>query len=242
MPRLFLPGNFSEKDIITIIGEKARYLSTVLRCNRGDQILITDDKGNSYSAIIMNISGKEATAEILGEQSLNRESPLRITLLQGILKGVKMDLVIQKTTELGVNRIIPVITERSQLRETRKLLRWQKIAEEASRQSGRNIIPEISKPVEFDGIFNQSEMISGKGIIFWEEGGERLSDILKRFDKTAGISLFTGPEGGFTEKEVGTASENGFAVASLGRRIIRAETAAIAAISILQYELGDMGI
>ena len=242
MQRLFLPGILSEKDLITIKGDKARYLSAVLRCSAGDQILITDDKGNSYSARIVNISGREATVEILGKQPLNRESPLHITLLQGVLKGVKMDLVIQKTTELGVNKIIPVITERSQLRETRKLPRWQKIAEEASRQSGRNIIPAISKPVEFDRIFDQSEIISGKGIIFWEEGGDKLSEIMGRFTPTDSIVLFTGPEGGFSEKEVEAATKNGFAVASLGRRILRAETAAIIVVSIIQYILGDLGI
>lgn len=240
MPRIFLTEIPSIEGVITIKGEKARYLSSVLRCSKEDRILITDDKGNSYSAKIINISKKEATVEILDEEILNRESPLRITLLQGILKSAKMDLVIQKTTELGVHKIVPVITERSQLRETRKQPRWQKIAEEASRQSGRNIIPVISEPVEFERAFIQSELISGKGVIFWEEAGEKLTDVVEKIRHADSVNLFIGPEGGFSEKEVHAARENGFVIASLGRRILRAETAAIAATSIIQYELGDI--
>ena len=152
-----------------------------------------------------------------------------------------MDLVIQKATELGVKEIIPVITERSLVQETKKTMRWKKIAEEASRQSGRTGIPAIAEPVRFKDLFLNSERILKHGILFWEEGGETLPEMLSTFSQTDAIALFTGPEGGFTEREVKTASENGFRVATLGKRILRAETAAVTAVSIIQYELGDIG-
>ena len=124
-------------------GEKAHYLFSVLRCKTGEQLIVTDEKGCSYTAQILSASKKEVTIDITGDYILNTESNLDIILVQGLLKGEKMDFVIQKTTELGVSAIIPVSTERSQLRETRKQPRWKKIAEEASRQSGRSKIPEI---------------------------------------------------------------------------------------------------
>jgi 16S rRNA (uracil1498-N3)-methyltransferase len=160
-------------------------------------------------------------------------------LIQGLLKGEKMDFVVQKATELGVSAIVPVITERSQLRDTRKHPRWKKIAEEASRQSGRTRIPEISKTYSFKDVFELPGVISGKGVIFWEQGGERLSDIAGRIQNTD-VYLMIGPEGGFSEKEAMLATEKGFFTATLGNRILRAETAAIAAVSIMQFTLGDI--
>ena len=112
-----------------------------------------------------------------------------------------MDLVIQKSTELGVNEIVPLVTERSQVRETRKLLRWQKIAEEASRQSGRAIVPLVRDASDF-GTFFSFPSISGYGIMFWEQGGEDLSATVKRFRDGKDINVLIGPEGGFSEKEV----------------------------------------
>lgn len=241
MPRIFLPYSELQNKIVAISGEKARYISSVLRCVSGDIINITDDKGSSYSAIIISSTKKEIRAEITGKQVIDTESPVDITLLQGLLKGEKMDFVIQKSVELGVNRIIPVITERSQIRETKKLLRWKKVAEEASRQSGRSIVPEIVQTLKFENIFTGSNYASETGIIFWEQCADSLSEILNGLGTADKISLFTGSEGGFSEKEVNLASENGFIVASLGKRILRAETAAIAAVSIIQYRLGDIG-
>jgi 16S rRNA (uracil1498-N3)-methyltransferase len=152
-----------------------------------------------------------------------------------------MDFVIQKTTELGVSAIIPIITERSQLRETRKHPRWKKIAEEASRQSGRTRIPEILEICSFKDVFDMPVLISGKGIIFWEQGGEKLPAVTSRLSHADKILLLIGPEGGFSEEETLLASEKGFITATLGNRILRAETASIAAVSIMQFALGDLG-
>lgn len=222
---------------MTVRGEKAKYLSSVLRCSAGDLLSITDHRGNSYSAKIISISRKDVTVEVLGKLDSHPESSLHISLLQGILKGEKMDLVIQKATELGVDEIRPVITERSQVRQTRKLIRWRKIAEEAARQCGRSVIPVVHEPLEMGDTFTT---IHGPGIIFWEQGGERFGTVLNRFRETDEIRLFTGPEGGFSEGEIEAASQNGFVTVSLGKRILRAETAAISAVAIVQFSLGDM--
>lgn len=239
MPRIFLSEALQTSDTASIYGEKAKYLSTVLRCTAGDDLIITDVRGVSYSARIIRLTRKTVTVKIFQALRIDTESPLQITLFQALLKGDKMDFVIQKATELGVREIIPVVTGRSQVRETRKLSRWRKIAEEASRQSGRNIIPGITDTHDFEDVF--SAFRAEKGFIFWEEAGEELSHALSSGDNIRKVSLFTGPEGGFSEDEVSIASQKGFVVTSLGSRILRAETAAIAALAIVQYEWGDLG-
>lgn len=239
MPRLFLSDSDLHSRLISIRGAKARYLATVLRSCAGDPLQIHDDKGNAYSSVIVSVTGKEVTAELVEKIDFDAESALHMTLLQGLLKGEKMDLVVQKATELGVKEIVPVVTQRCQVRETRKTVRWRKIAEEASRQAGRNSVPLVHETVEFDRLGSLS---LPEGIIFWERGGESLSDTLKSFRGCPGISLFTGPEGGFSEEEIKSATEKGFIRATLGRRTLRAETAAITAVAITQFFLGDIGI
>jgi len=241
MHRIFLEELSPLKQPVVIRDEKAHYLFSVLRCKTGEGLIVTDEKGCSYTAQILSASKKEVTIDITGGYILNTESNLDIILIQGLLKGEKMDFVIQKTTELGVSAIIPVITERSQLRDTRKHPRWKKIAEEASRQSGRTKIPEIFETCSFKNIFDIPVLISGKGIIFWEQGGEKLPAVASRLSHTDKIFLIIGPEGGFSEEEVLLASEKGFFTATLGSRILRAETASIAAVSIIQFALGDLG-
>ena len=241
MHRIFLRKSSLLEHPVVIGDEKAHYLSSVLRCKTGDRIIVTDENGCSYAAQILAASNKMVTIEITGDYIMNTESDLDIVLVQGLLKGEKMDIVIQKATELGVTAIIPVITERSQLRETRKHPRWKKIAEEASRQSGRTRIPEIFETYSFKDIFNTPGLTSGKGIIFWEQGGEKLSAVINKLSHTDKIFLLIGPEGGFSEKEALLASEKGFLTATLGSRILRAETASIAAVSVIQFALGDMG-
>ena len=241
MHRIFLHELPLLKQPVVIRDEKAHYLFSVLRCKTGEGLIVTDEKGCSYTAQILSASKKEVTIDITGDYVMDTESNLDITLIQGLLKGEKMDFVIQKTTELGVSAIIPAITERSQLRETRKHPRWKKIAEEASRQSGRTQIPEIFETCSFKEIFDIPGLISGKGIIFWEQGGEKLTALTSRPSHTDKISLIIGPEGGFSEEEVLLASEKGFLIATLGSRILRAETASIATVSIIQFALGDLG-
>lgn len=239
MTRLFLEETIHPGQSLCLTGEKAHYLSVVLRCKLKDELFVTDSSGAVYSAEISAVGKKQVTLNIRGLFSQNNESSLEIVLLQGLLKGEKMDLVVQKTVELGVTEIIPLVTERSQVRETRRRLRWQKISEEASRQCGRNRIPLIHEPATFEGII--TSQMSGRGIICWEKEGLPFPAALKSCIHEKRILLCIGPEGGFSEKEIQIAADKDFTVASLGRRILRAETAAIASTAIVQYVIGDIG-
>ncbi|TAN42945.1 MAG: 16S rRNA (uracil(1498)-N(3))-methyltransferase [Nitrospirae bacterium] len=241
MPRIFLATPFIQDDVISISSEKAAYISVVMRCVPGDLLDIQDGTGRSYRARILSADKREVRAVIIDETACHTESFLNIRLFQGLLKGDKMDLVIQKTVELGVREIVPVITERSQVRETRKLQRWMKIAEEASRQSGRSEIPVIHDAIPLDKMYSDEKNVQRKGVVFWEQGGDYLPSLFDTFRGVRDIDILTGPEGGLSDREVGQTVDNGFRVATLGRRILRAETAAIAAVSLTQYALGDLG-
>ncbi len=241
--RIYLPTTQTKEGQISITEEKARYLTSVLRCKRGDELVIFDGEGNCLRTSILKADRREVITVVL-EKSIynNTESSLNIILMQGLLKGGKMDVVVQKTTELGVKEIIPVITERSQLRETQKITRWRKIAEEASRQSGRTRIPVIHEPVEFSSLFAVHSSQSLNGLVFYEEGGMKLSEAISSLvPRPSSLFVFIGPEGGFTKEEVNLAKEKGLIVTSLGKRILRAETTAISAVTLLQFLLGDLG-
>ncbi len=254
MIRLFLPPERLTSKEISITGDDARHLALVLRADTGDPVTILDGRGFSYECRLLTVHKKEVRAEIIAKAPYSAESPVSITLAQGLPKGSKMDLIIQKATELGVNRIVPLITERSQVRSTGKTDRWRKIARSASQQSGREKIPKIDEPVDFKEFINDISLNSSPlskadkgefthaGIILSEDEKERnLKKIFNGFQGTTGITLLIGPEGGFSKDEVSTAIQKGFMSATLGTRILRTETAPISAISIIQYELGDIG-
>ncbi len=245
MSRIFLPLKGNPNNI-SITGEKARYLASVLRCHEGDDLEILDGNGRSFLSKITSVSRKEVRAQIAGSFRRETESPLHLILAQGLLKGEKMDLVVQKVTELGVMEVIPVAAERSQLRFTERAGRWHKIAEEASRQSGRVSIPLIHGIIPFDDLFSGASQYTTyfrgrKGIIFWEKDGMPLKGISHSVKECASLVIAVGPEGGFTEKEVRLAESVGFLTVSLGNRILRAETAAIATVSLAQFLFGDLG-
>jgi len=244
MPRIFLPLE-GRPETIHIAGEKARYLINVLRCQAGDEIIVFDGKGSSYNAEITSITNKELFARVNRVIPYEAESKLDIILIQGVLKGEKMDLVIQKTTELGVNEILPVTTERSQLRETRKGPRWRKIAEDASRQCGRTHVPKIHDLIPFQEIFAPLSHYAqylrrSRGLLFWEEEGMNLTESRDALGVSRSLMISIGPEGGFTKEEAHIAQSSGFLPVSLGNRILRAETAAIAATALVQYVWGDL--
>ncbi len=258
MTRIFLPPEQLVSEDIRITGDQARHLALVLRVQPDESITVFDGHGFKYVCKIVDVHKKEITARLMGKAPYSAESPVSITLAQGIAKGEKMDLIIQKATELGVHHVIPLMTERSLVRHTGKLDRWKKIALSASQQSGRDKIPEITEPLEFGEFLNnlQSHPLTppdlplsrGKniwrfsGIIFSEEYRARnLKQVLNGFRKTTQITILVGPEGGFAKDEVIAAVQKGFIEASMGPRILRTETACIAAISMIQYELGDAG-
>jgi len=264
MIRLFLPSEELTSRQIIIRGKDARYLSSVLRVKPGELITIFDGQGNRHICNISEVHKKEVLVEKIKKEIYTAESPISIMLAQGLPKGDKMDFIIQKSTELGVKKIIPLVTERSHVRYTAKGKRWRKIAVSASQQSGREKVPDVDEPVNFKEFLNPpsppfspsiSPLSKGgiegglKGIIFFEEEkNQNLKKVLKDFVETTRyrkgimtITLLIGPEGGFSSTEAEMAIKKGFIAASLGPRILRTETAALAAISIIQYELGDIG-
>lgn len=246
MIRLFLPPEDLTSKQILIQGEQARYLSLVLRVKPGELLTIFDGQGHRYICKVSKIHKKEVLAEKIKKEIYSAESPISIVLAQGIPKSNKMDFIVQKSTELGVQRIIPLITERTQVRHSEKVERWRKIALSSSQQSGREKIPEVDEPIgfeEFIKVQNATSLPSSsyKGIILSEEEKERnLKKILNDLQHANKITLLVGPEGGFSRDEESAALHKGFISGSLGPRILRTETAPIAAISIIQYELGDM--
>jgi len=250
--RIILPKSEIQGNRVTISGEKAKYLISVLRCEIENELQILDGEGNFYKAKIISIANKKVVAEILEKSLVSTESPLHLILIQGILKGEKMDFVMQKTTELGVKEIIPAITERSQVRHTRKVARWRKIAEEAARQSGRTVIPVIHEPVELSAILETKGLGEGetrrhgemKGFIFWEGNGFPLKEAIASSPlppfPASPIHVLIGPEGGFTKEEIELANAKGLIAVSLGKRILRAETAALSAVTLIQFLMGDI--
>jgi 16S rRNA (uracil1498-N3)-methyltransferase len=223
---------------LIITGDTYKYLKDVLRARAGDDVTAFDGKGNIAFGKITALGKNHIEVEVFSSAAATPEPTLKITLLQAVLKGRKMDLVIQKTTELGVSAITPAFTRYTEVQETRRAARWRKIAEEASRQCGRVFVPEISAPVPYETFMSSHE---GPGVLFWEEGGQSIKEVAVEEESPRSLTVAVGPEGGFTREEAGMARQRGFHIATLGPRTLRAETAAIAALTLVQFEFGDMG-
>lgn len=243
MIRIFLPPEELRSDNVVITGDNARHLSVVLRVKPGDRITVFDGQGYKYDCSILSSHKREVIARITGKELYSVEPPLSITLAQGLPKSDKMDLIIQKSTELGASKIIPLYTERSQVRHTGKVKRWHKIALSASQQSGRDRAVQIVEPVSYrdfltDNILDDYQL----KIVFSESTDKRnLKKLLNEYKDAEKILILIGPEGGFSEEEISFALNRDFLDVSLGPRILRTETAALTALSIIQYALGDMG-
>lgn len=239
---------FEDKGIIIIDDpEDVKHISRVLRLKEDQPIEICDGHNREYIGKISIVDKKEIKVWILENKESVTEPPIGVDLLQGIPKSTKMELIIQKCTELGINRVIPIITERTvvQLKdkksEDKKVQRWQKIADEASKQSKRSVIPEVSSPLAFNkGIerFYDYDLVM---IPYEDEGKKGIKEVLKENNEANKIAIIIGPEGGFQEEEVEIARGRGAIPVSLGPRILRTETAGITALSIVMYELGDLG-
>ncbi len=240
MIRLFLPPEQLVSKEIIIADEQARYLSLVMRVQPGDPVIIFDGQGNKYTCKVLSSRKKETLVYQVKRDPYSAESPVAITLAQGIPKGSKMDFIIQKSTELGIKRIVPILTERSEIKRTSKVDRWRKIALSASQQSGREKIPDVSIPVHYHDFLNK-HTIRHSIILSEDEKELSLKKVLKNILGAAELVILVGPEGGFSKDEVSAAVEKGFISISLGPRILRTETAPITALSILQYELGGLG-
>jgi 16S rRNA (uracil1498-N3)-methyltransferase len=239
IPSIHLPYRPPLNGGISVEGEQAHYIGRVLRLAPGDAVYLMDGRGSRCRAVIVSIDRKRVWLEPGGIETLDTESALRITLVQGMPKGEKMDWIVQKATELGVAAIAPVITERSQVRHAAGAERWRKIAVSAAAQSVRGVLPEIFEPQTL-GAFFRTRDSSERGILFWEGAATPLADAINGWRRGGNLCALVGPEGGFSADEAGQAMRHGFVPASLGKRILRAETAAVSVAAILQYALGDM--
>ncbi|MBF0318550.1 MAG: 16S rRNA (uracil(1498)-N(3))-methyltransferase [Nitrospirae bacterium] len=238
MPNVYIESTAISGATAIITGETARYVLTVLRYKTGGEFCIFDETGRFYKGTITSCSKNEAHLSITRQPAPNTESPVSITLCQGLLKGAKMDLVVQKAVELGVKRIIPMITNRTQLDYTRKIDRWRKIAIEAARQSMRVAVPEIAEATNFTVLMESIQATGAATMMFYEGRGKGLKEIR---EPGQNIYIITGPEGGFTPEEVNQAEASGATIVTMGNRILRAETAAISALTLVQFIFGDMG-
>lgn len=224
-------------DFFEITGEDARHIMKSLRMKR-DELLILCCNGVDYRCKITNFSEFSVQVKLVSAEKCGSESNVKVTLFQGIPKGDKMDLIVQKAVEVGVTAIVPVFANRCVSRPDEKSLekkiqRWQKIALEAAKQSGRGCVPRVFSWMSFKDavIFAQK---SDKMVLFYENGGEVLPNAFK--DKPASVSVFIGPEGGFEAFEVDEVKAFGGEICSLGKRILRTETAAIVSVALTIYE------
>ncbi len=242
--RIFLPREMVTGRHVQLRGEDRRYVLSVRRMRTGDTLRLFDGEGSEYEALILGHDQENVTLEILRTEPV-RTAAVRITLAQSLPKAKKMDFIIEKACELGVTKIVPFVSHRSvphiePNRAVNRRSRWQKIALEAARQSQASAIPEVTDILAFDRMVQSAQEDDVK-IIFWEEERrQNLREFLTMNEASAGEHFFLviGPEGGFTKDEIDLAGNKGFTSLTLGPQILKVETAALAILTIMQYERG----
>ena len=244
-PKQFAPDGST----VELAPEEARHLRDVLRLEPGDEVFVFDGEGREFRCTIKESGRNGATLSVKGQiEAARPESSLRLTLGLALLKGEKFDLVVQKATELGVWRIIPVVTKLADVRlrdaadTARRVARWQRIALEACKQSGRALVPEIAAPVPCAALIESvSSERDGWRAMFAERGGSGLNETIKNLQaQPLKVTALVGSEGGWTDEEIALAESAGWSVVTLGGRTLRAETAAIAITALLQHAFGDL--
>jgi len=244
--RFFLPTENVKDRTATITGQELDHLRRVLRLRSGDRVTLFDDQGWEHDGVISSLGPDHGLIEILKSYQPGRESFLDITLAQSLGKGDKMDLIVEKATELGVGTIIPFFSSRTVPRpDTEKMgrrqARWEKIALNATKQSGRTRIPEILEFSDFETLVCGAWHCDLKLLLWEKESVCGLAEIRGERPELKSVLLAIGPEGGFSSEEAAKAKEHGFRSIRLGKRILRTETAALAALSLVQFLWGDLG-
>ena len=239
-PCFFIIPEQVREPYITITGDDLRHIRTVLRKQPGDLLTLLDGQGKEYTVRITAIEKAEIDTEIVDRRERHPSFPA-IVLGQGLPKSDKMDLIVQKATELGVSSIVPLMTERTIVKvrdEEKRGERWQKIAREAAMQCGRPDIPQV-KAIRSFSTFIRSLVPGPETLLLipWEEGTELVKNVIRRHLDATHVVVLIGPEGGFSQAEADAAKDRGFHLVSLGPNILRTETAAMAALAMIGYEL-----
>lgn len=229
---------------ITITGSDVNHIKNVLRMQKGEKLVICDGQGTDYYCSIADFTKEEVIVDILEMNDTQTELDTRIYLFQGLPKKDKMELIIQKAVELGVYQVIPVSMKRcvakieDKKKEKKKLERWQTISTSAAKQSGRGIIPAVQGVMSFEEALKKAKELEYVLVPYEQaEGMAESKKILETASKRKSIGIFIGPEGGFDDEEIQRAKEMGFSTISLGKRILRTETAGLAVLSILMFQI-----
>lgn len=245
MPRVFVRPEAVDADRVRLDADEARHLRRVLRLRPGAVVEATDGTGRLYTIRLVELLAEGGWGAIEARAEPERESPCAITLAQAILKGDRMSWLIQKATELGVARIVPMETARVVARPAigaaTRHTRWERIAREAVKQCGRVVVPVIDRPRSLVEVAHAVAAGHDVAWILWEGGGQTLTAAAAETASPARLLLLVGPEGGFTPEEIAVAEGAGARLVSLGPRILRAESAGLTAVALGQFLFGDLG-
>lgn len=247
MRYFFVESSTLQQPAVAIKGSEARHIKNVLRLKAGDRIRLFDGEGFEYEAIIRRLVANRIEIKVIRKFAATKESPLQIVVAQALLRQRKMDRLLRHLCELGIMQWVPFTCERSVPRTgaqhlAARMERWKKIVKESCKQCQRAKLPEIIKTLTYEEVLATAGFGDLK-IVFWENEATGLNSLiaLSAQPEPQKILLILGPEGGFTDEEIATAKTAGCVIAGLGPRILRAETAAIAACTLIQYLFGDMG-
>lgn len=237
--------NYNDNKIL-IEGEDVNHITKVLRLRKSDKLLICDGKGNEHICVIESFNKKEVLCTIEEKFENKTEPDIKISLFQALPKSQKMDLIVQKSVEIGVCNIYTVITKRvvadiGSKDISNKIERWKRISIEAAKQSNRGMIPMVNEPIDFKKAIEELKKMDIAFVPYENEKSVGFKNILSKKDNIKNVGIFIGPEGGFEEEEINICIENGIYPVTLGPRILRTETAGFVASTIILYELSDMG-
>jgi 16S rRNA (uracil1498-N3)-methyltransferase len=242
IPRVHVDQPLGPGHEVLLPEQSGEHIARVLRLERGHPLILFNGDGCEYDATLASLAKRAVTAEVTAVRAIERESPLRLTLAQGIARGEKMDWILQKATELGVARIVPIVTERTEVkldeeRAERRVLHWTQVIAGACEQSGRTRLPQLEAPQRLDRWLSALEDDAALRLALIPGGdvGARELPAMPH-----GALLCVGPEGGFSDKDIATLQHSRFQALRLGPRILRTETAGIAALAALQALQGDM--
>lgn len=247
MHKFFVAKENIVDDVVNIYGDDVKHIYKVLRLKEGEKISINNCAGEEFIAEITDIDKSTVKARITEKLDVNNESPLDVYLFQGVPKAAKMDIIVQKCCELGVKEINPVMMKRvvikNEMKEFKKLDRWNRIAFEACKQSKRSLITKVNNVIEFNDMLIKLKSIDIILVPYENEMGTGLKKVVREIDgkKIKSAAIVIGPEGGFDEEEIEELKLIGAHIITLGPRILRTETAGFVCTSLVMYELSDIG-